>query len=304
MCVAVSIAAAEATCRSSAAPSRRNCSMIRRTNFFLARRILSDYHPLQPEMVMQLAAQQHSQLISPGVVRKFIVPVPWGERDMPQIVREYRNCAWRRENMALLEFLCKTGARGQISQRYERLHRALKVQIPLKTWINAVPAHGEAMVAAITNSRSNDRCFGQWLLLNVPFRNVDDLWHPDAGLLPQRVRYLGLCLRKCPTYWRNGDNPAADMEHEARKSLEIENFRSMLAARADLVDAYLSGELLLSDEPRPALHGAASTSTGAITLAAEQQTIIQTIISRVEAAMKAKWPNDADNLDAWNSWLI
>ena len=252
---------------------------------------------------MQLAAQQHSQFISPGLVRKFIVPVPWGERDMPQIVHEYMNCTWRRENMTLLEFLRKTRAQGQISQRYERLHRALKVQIPLKTWINAVPVHGETMVAAITNSRSNDRYFGQWLLLNVPFRNVDDLWHPGARLLPQNLRYLGLCLLKCPTYWRNGDNPAGEMEHEARKNLEIENFRSMLAARTDLVDAYLSGELLLSEQPSPALHGTASTSTGTITLAAEQQTIIQTIVSRVEAAMKAKWPDDADSLEAWNSWL-
>ena len=273
------------------------------TDFSLARRILADYHPLQPEMIMQLAAQQHSQFLCPGLVRKFIVPLPWQQREMPQIVRAYMDCSWRRENMTLLEFLRKTGAQGQISQRFRRLHAAQKVQIPLETWINHVPAHGQSLVAAITNARSNDKYFGQWLLLNVPFRQTDELWHADAELLPTSLRHLGLCLLKCPAFWRDQANPANDMEHEARANLEIQNFLSMLAARRELVDAYLSGELTKSENPDPALYGTASTSMGSINLAAEQQTIIKTITARVEKSMQAKWPDDADDLEAWNTWL-
>ena len=252
---------------------------------------------------MQLAAQQHSQFLCPGLVRKFIVPLPWQEREMPQIVRAYMDCSWRRENMTLLEFLRKTGAQGQISQRFRRLHAAQKVQIPLETWINHVPAHGQSLVAAITNARSNDKYFGQWLLLNVPFRHTDELWHADAELLPQSLRHLGLCLLKRPAFWRDQANPANDMEHEARTNLEIQNFLSMLAARTEMVDAYLSGDLTKTEHPDPALYGTASTSIGSINLAAEQQTIIQTITTRVKKAMQAKWPDDADDLEAWNTWL-
>ena len=196
----------------------------------------------------------------------------------------------KREHESLLEFLRKSGSNGQISQRYRREHRSRKIQIPLETWINSQPADGQTLVAAITNSRMSDRFYGQWLLLNVPFRKVDDLWHPDAERLPHSLRHLGLCLLHRPAFWRSPDRPAAEMEQEARTDLHIKNFLSMLQGRVELIDAYLSGDLTLAESPSPALHGSASTSRGTIHLAAEQKLIIQTITSRVEAALQAKWP--------------
>ena len=222
---------------------------------------------------------------------------------MPDIVQRYMTCTWRRENMSLLEFLRKSGSNGQISQRYRREHRSRKIQIPLETWINSQPADGQTLVAAITYSRASDRHYGQWLLLNVPFRKVDDLWHPDAERLPHSLRHLGLCLLHRPAFWRNPDRPAAEMEQEARTDLHIKNFLSMLQGRVELIDAYISGDLTLAENPSPALHGSALTSRGTIQLAAEQKLVMQTITNRVEAALQAKWPGDADDVEAWGVWL-
>ena len=50
------------------------------SDFALARRILADNHPLQPEMLLQLAAQQLPQSPTKAVVRKISVPLPWRDR--------------------------------------------------------------------------------------------------------------------------------------------------------------------------------------------------------------------------------
>ena len=258
-------------------------------------------------MVMQLVAQQQKQFLCPGEVKKFVVPVPWERQELPQIVQRYMECQWRNDDMSLLEFLRKAGADGQISQKYRRKHRLrfrrLNVPIELERWMNRYQADGQVLVAAITYTRSSDRHCGQWLLLNVPFRNVDDLWHPDAARLPQSLRCLGLCLLHRPDFWRNDACLTAEMTAEARTDLYIKNQLSMLRAKIELVDAYLSGELSVERHPDPPLHGVASTPSGPLQLAPEQALIIQTISERVEYALQARWGAEEDDAEAWGVWL-
>ena len=271
------------------------------TDFTLARRVLADYHPLQPEMIMQLAAQQHPQFLCPGIVRKFVVPVPW-QREPPTLVQNYMTSSWKGDNMSLLEYLQKAGSDGQVSQRYRRVHKAFNVQVPVEEWIKHVPANGQILVANVMYTHSNDRYFGQWLLLNVPFRRIDDLWHPEAARLPEALRYLGLCVLHRPRFWRDPEQVRRELRHEARTELYIDNKLDMLASRIELIDAYFAGELTLAENPAPPLHGVARFEEGNLDLAPEQAGVIAVITDRVEHALQAKFPEERD-VEAWGVWL-
>ena len=204
--------------------------------------------------------------------------------------------------MSLLEFLRKSGRDGQISQKYRRIHQARKIEMPLTDWVNSYPADGQTLVASVMYTRTNDRYFGQWLLLNVPFRDLDDLWRPQADLLPDSLRFLGLCLLHRPDFWRNPGRIAADMEQEAKSDLYIQNALASIAARIELVDAYLSGEMTIAEAPDPPLHGIAQTPGGHVRLSAEQERVARVLETRVHQALTAKWPEE-DDVAAWEVWL-
>ena len=263
--------------------------------------MLADYHPLQPEMILQLAMQQHPQFICPATVRKFVVPIPW-QKEMPQIVQKYVASTWRRDNMSLLDFLRKSGNNGQISQRYRRTHSHKKIGMPLNDWINVHPADGKTLVASVMYAHTNDRHYGQWLLLNVPFRTIDDLWHPQAHKLPENLKYLGLCVLHRRRFWRDPQRIRSELEKEARSEMYIRNTLAMLAARIELIDAYLSGEMTVERNPAPAVDGVARVASSTIQVAPEQANIINTIRRRVQHALVAKWPDD-HNIDSWEVWL-
>ena len=98
--------------------------------------ILCRYHPMEPEMVLQLFAQQMPQWkISSdgGGAGDFFVPWPEQE-DMPKYVvaalEAYKACEWRGEGMSLLEYLRKTDSKysGVIVQWVRRKHSQMVAQ--------------------------------------------------------------------------------------------------------------------------------------------------------------------------------
>lgn len=204
--------------------------------------------------------------------------------------------------MSLLDFLRKSGNNGQISQKYRRMHSHRKIGMPLNDWINVHPAEGKTLVASVMYAHTNDRHYGQWLLLNVPFRNIDELWHPQADRLPENLKYLGLCVLHRRRFWRDPQRIRAELEKEARRETYIQNTLAMLAARIELIDSYLSGEMTVEKEPAPAVDGVARVAGAAIKVAPEQANIINFIRQRVRHALLAKWPENAD-VDSWATWL-
>ena len=277
------------------------------TDFVVTRRVLSDYHPHQPEMVLQLAAQQHPQFLSHGLVKKFIVPLPW-EKETPQVVQDYMSSPWRSSSMSLLEYLRRVGAGGQIQQRYRRLHKLRKIDAPLEEWINSLPAEGEILAAAIAASRTTDRYCGQWLLLNVPFRALDDLWDERAARVPAALKFLTLCLLKRPGFWKAPQALRAELELEASTELYIENFQALLASRIELAEAFLSGELNVDESDpsllsRPALSGM-QASAPQLALASDQDFVVVAARRAVDKALQARWPEEEDmDAPAWLSWV-
>ena len=98
-------------------------------DYAISRRVLTEYHPMEPEMWMQLGGKYQSQCVTDGTIKPFVVPVPWKDT-LPVIVQKYMDSDWRRADMTLLEFIRKTNSEGEIHkhlrQSYKRLQAAAK----------------------------------------------------------------------------------------------------------------------------------------------------------------------------------
>ena len=220
-------------------------------------------------------------------------PVPW-EAEPPKHVLEYMSCKWRSENMTLLDYLRRAGLGGQIHQKYRRLHKAHGGNVPVEQWLSETTPSGEVLVAPVVHSRNSDKFYGQWLVLHVPFRHMDDLWDVRAKAVPKALQFMCLCLLKRGNYWRKPHKVRQDMELEARTDITIENALSLLAARVELCDAYLRGSLTLEEHPcpPPSVLGQAHS----ICLAPEQRHVVTTMNEQVRTALRGRWPED----EAWD----
>ena len=107
---------------------------------------------------------------------------------------------------------------------------------------------GEKVVAADTVSRTNDKFYGQWLILHVPFDTRADFFFPRVeDLVPAAHRYLGMalcCTHPLAATWRD----ASLMTEEMRKEACTPKFRDAVHAahwaQKALVEDYLEGRLV------------------------------------------------------------
>jgi hypothetical protein len=128
------------------------------------------------------------------------------------------------------------------------MHKTDGAQEAFEDLIKTSTTQGQVMVAVQYLSRYNDRYYGQWLLMNHPFRSQEDLWHADADLVPDDYRCLASCLRLQPAYWRDMSAVRADLELEGYKDAVIATVLAMLQANTSLVDRYFAGELDKADD--------------------------------------------------------
>ena len=280
------------------------------SDFHLARRVLTEYQPLEPEMFLQLAAQWFRPSFMGGTIRRIVVPLPW-DRDLhmseafakSKLIRLYVQSEWRSASMSFLEYLRRSGHKGAVHHRLQKRHKSEGNGQDLHSWIQDCPTHGEVMVAAITYARSNDLYYAQWLVLNVPFRRLQDLWSDKALLVPKTLRYLALCLLKVPQFWRNTALLKEELELEGHRDIYVQNFIYMHLSRKELIDAYLKGERKVQDDPDPVLPG---QSTGRLApgerLTPEQATILNSLNEAVRLALERRYP-DEDDADSWKVYV-
>ena len=91
------------------------------SDFSVARNVLTKYHPLEPEMWLQLA---DGKLFPHCLYGGSIVPIvaPWpGIETKPDFVKAYEKCAWRGKDMSLLEYLRKSEKNGHIIKWVRKL---------------------------------------------------------------------------------------------------------------------------------------------------------------------------------------
>ena len=168
--------------------------------------------------------------------------------------------------------------------------------------------------------RLNDKFFGQWLTLHVPFRSMDKFRIPEIeNLVPKKFKWFAtaLCLcsdrsqvpQECFNFWRDPDRIRREMKLEANTDEHIEDVLAMVAGQTEVVDKYLSGELRKEDEPDEVAEGAGQRprqlkKKEEITYNHKQQLMDKEIKKRIRWALIANHSNDvtaADDArdDAW-----
>lgn len=222
----------------------------------LAASVLSRYHPCVPEMLLQMFGSilpQWSVTTWSKGRKDFRVPVP----DAPEMaaeVRLYMESTWRGEDMPLLEFLRKTNDQGGISGWVVQAWKKSGEDVALEVFANRCPMEGEKIVACTMASRLRDRFYGQWLTLNVPFRDPRVFQVPD---LEQRVpatdHYLAMCLAcahpVAVAMWSNLQAVEEDMMYEGHGQVHRKMVLDHVKTQSYLVQQYLHGALT----PPPAL---------------------------------------------------
>ncbi|CAK0789070.1 unnamed protein product, partial [Prorocentrum cordatum] len=305
----------------------------------VARRVCFEYHPNEPEMILQLCGAQFRQYDISTVSGGFrTVTAPYsGMADVPDWVQRYVDCSWRHEGMALLEWLRKTTDDGAIAGWLKRkhkqelvlaLHRRCRATLPegeepraldahwrflraeykgmadadgggsgnsdeasgaedeeqpktfeeflakkhrdeksegeddfpnLKEFARAFRMQGEKVVSVDTVYELNDRYYGQWAAMNVPFRSLDELEFEDVNrLVPQKYKYLAAALRLCSDQGRvaeghhdlfTDDRRLVDyMSASAKSSKFTEAVHRMIVGQRKLINMYLTGIIDKADE--------------------------------------------------------
>lgn len=218
----------------------------------VAASILSRYHPCVPEMVLQLCGQRfHQSYISTdsGGTRDFVVPALDAE-SFPKEIHLYQSCSWRSPEMSLLEFLRKTNDSGEISGWLKAKWEESEKDQSLPAYANQYVMQGEKVVACSFNSRLKDKFYGQWLLVNVPFQNVEELWKEDVtAQVPPTDQCLALCLTcehpKARAMWHDPSAIEEDMQVEGRTQVYRKMVLDHVFSQKSLIDQYLAGSLPL-----------------------------------------------------------
>ena len=137
----------------------------------LAKTVAQRYRPMEPETVLQLCGGRFRQwglsTVSGGK-RNFLVPVP-GEDYKPQEISLYESARWAAGKISLLDFLRKSNAKGGIIKFIKDAWRSSAQDCTLEEFAAAYKMRGEKVVSTDMLSRLNDRYYGQWMSLNVPF---------------------------------------------------------------------------------------------------------------------------------------
>ena len=214
----------------------------------IAASVLSRYKPCVPEMALQLFGSVFRQWhigTHSGGRRALNVPTP-DVNPAPKVVELYENSAWGADNMTLLDYLRKTNNQGEIAGW-------LKAQ-----WRSAgQPGTLQGFANAYRPWRLRDKFYGQWLLLNVPFRARSALILPEiAERVPPTDRWLATCVF-CPQaearqVWDSEAAIEEDMLLEGHGRLHRQEVLGYFRAQSALARQYMSGALQ-KPAPRPAV---------------------------------------------------
>ena len=210
------------------------------SDYSVARRVAFSYHPLEPEMWLSLAGQLFPQISFGGTLHPMVAPFP-GMTDKPAFVQIYENSEWRREDMPLVEFLRKSNKEGAIIHFIKRLHKKSDTaEDDLEEFANGYTMQGEKLLAVAMVSRLRDLYYGQWMAMNMAYRDLDDLLIKKiVDKVPDRYKYFACAWQLATEYWEDEDAIRKDMELEAYGDDHITTVLNMIRAQMHLVGRYL-----------------------------------------------------------------
>ena len=211
------------------------------SGYGLAFRVLSSFHPSEPEMWLTLFPQLFPSFVFGGTMKPIVAPWP-GMPEQPAFVQAYETCGWREDSMTLLDYLRKTNEAGEILHWLQKAHTNANTALDLGAFASQYKTFGEKIIAAEMVSVFNDRYFGQWLLLNVPFRSADQFLAKDIlQKVPLRYRLFACARRAAPDFWSDAAAVREHLELAAYKDNYIANALAMISAQALIVERYLIG---------------------------------------------------------------
>ena len=212
--------------------------------------------------------------------------------------------------MSLLEFLRKTNKYGQpmrfIKEAYQRKHNLKRSDdvdpLKLHAFTRDYRTRGEKLIAVDTVWRFNDRYYGQWLALHVPYQKLEDLHIPEvAAKVPSKYYHLAMALQWRRDYWREPGLHQArrDMELEGVNRTQIETVIAMLQAKTHMIDQYLAGKKhdeAQDTEDNP-IHSDAEPLVQELDNDPAQQLLINKAKQEIDKALAIITSTDEDEVD-------
>lgn len=181
-------------------------------------------------------------------------------------------------------------------------------KLDLWEFANQYQMRGEQVVAVEYLWRMNDAYYGQWLLLNYPFR--DTTVFQVAAIIervPARYRWFATALVMTDTlnagplqgYWRDPRRLVEDMELEGHTDKMIEDITCFVQGCVQAI-AYLDGRLNLAEEQAGNLQAVPGTAADRqpVQFRGKQLQLLQGVKDRVATALAGK---DPQNDHAWDN---
>ena len=261
------------------------------SDYMVAKRVLTDYHPLEPEMTLQLAMQWFPQCFLGGTMQRFRVPVPFETDKVHARVQQYLQSTWRAKDMTLEEFLRKTNQKGNIHRTaLAAAGEEGLLEDTLEEWANHADMRGEVAIAAMYLSRYTDRYYGQWVLMKVPFQH-----DPRLDLVPDHLYYQAMALHHRPEHWQSEASVRAELELEAFREYHVRNIWAMLQANHILIQEYFNGNLNKTEE-EPTARGAFGGGQAGEQppLSRQQQLVVDELLASVDQSYKRQAAKDQE----------
>ena len=168
-----------------------------------AYRHLRDMKPCEPEMIMTLSSVKMAW--SSNSTKSYVPPIPSTAETNSMLMKYHaRNDEFE---VTFLEFL--------------RTHDTSKTNCPLYK-------RQKYLVGVKYVSYFNPNFFFQFVLMNKPHRNLDEMKHPDHERLPDDLKYFASCLVNIPQLF-NEQEMRQMLEKEGHKSYFIDNVLSYIA---------------------------------------------------------------------------
>ena len=226
----------------------------------LATSVLMRYHPLEPEMILQLFGSKFRQWCmstKSGGKRDFVVPWP-GKEVLPPEITYYTSATWARGQIPLLDFLRKTNRAGQIANWLKKLHAADSQGRSLEHFAREYTCRAEVAVSAEMYSRFNDKFYGQWLVLHVPFLSIDDFAPGDSSPVPPELQFFAAALANshpaAREVWGSDDAILREVKLEGHSTRHATSIMNMVRATRKLVEDYRAGRRSAAEEAAQRRH--------------------------------------------------
>ncbi|CAK9089817.1 unnamed protein product [Durusdinium trenchii] len=264
-----------------------------------ARRALFTFHPGEPEMWMLLANQSFPMFVMGGTMQPIIAPHP-GMEQPPAYVALYEQATWRGE-MTLLEYLRRVNNKGNILEHIRKAHKKDTRGLSLESFAIRYETFGEKVIAAEMVSMLNDKYYGQWMALNVPFETLSGLLVQDiVDKVPEHVKFLACALHWAPHVWRNEQAIREHMALRARKESLVNTVVQMIKTQEFFIQLHLNGHLEREMRVRPAARLMPSyfeDADGGFRLTAEQKRVAENIDQRVDQALAIRDAADEQEME-------